>query len=137
MKKFLAMLALLCSVTANAQGPDFPISFVKVVPTPEGMFTHKGNQVTWHSTIPGLSFCVAYSAAHGTTIAAHVQGHLYSEDITHCMTTDGDGNASDLLTVDRSTKAGKGLVLATIILAGDQYTTITIPVQKLQFDFYY
>ena len=137
MKKILVFLAfMLLACVADAQ-TAFPISLVKIAPTPDGLLTHKGNEITWHSSVPGLSFCVAYSAVHGAAIAPHIQGHLYSEDITHCMVTDGDGNASDNVTVDRSTKEGKGLVLATIVLAGDQYSTVVIPMQKLQFDFLY
>lgn len=131
MKKFLTMLALLCSVTANAQGPDFPVTLAKVELEPSTTFQNEATRVTWHSTVPGLSFCVAYSALHGAFATTRSSGH--PSTYAHCLVSDRNGNATDVLIVGLNKSEGDGFVLANVVLAGDQFNTVVIPSKQIHF----
>jgi len=133
MKKLFAYVvsALICSFTVQAQAQTtFPITLLKTDVEPARFMFHSGTRLTWHSSIPGLSFCVAYGAAHGANMGPMQQGHLYTQDLTHCLVTDNNGNASDVIGIEL-TNGNNPIVLANLILVNNQVDTVVIPMQKI------
>jgi hypothetical protein len=125
----LVVLGCLSAVAAQAQ-TTFPIILLKTDIQPAGFMSHSGTLLTWHSSIPGLSFCVTYGAAHGADIGPMQQGHLYTNDITHCLVTDNNGNASDAIGIEME-GGSNPIVIANLILANNQINTVVIPMQKI------
>jgi len=133
MKKLFAYVvsALICLFAAHAQAQTtFPITLLKTDIAPAKFMSHSGTRLTWHSSIPGLSFCVAYGAAHGADMGPMQQGHLYTQDLTHCLVTDNNGNASDVIGIELA-NGNNPIVLANLILANNQIDTVVIPMQKI------
>jgi hypothetical protein len=129
--KTLVALGCLVAVATIAQAQTtFPITLLKTGIEPAGFMSNSGTRLTWHSSIPGLSFCVAYGAAHGANIGPMQQGHLYTEDITHCLVTDNNGNASDAIGVEMGS-GNNPIVIANLILVNNQVNTVIIPMNQI------
>lgn len=117
---FLRTLMVLLGASvglAQAQAPNpapapFPVVLAEtayVAPAPGLVLWGQDNgglRLTWHSTVPGLSFCVAYATARG----------LYADENNHCLVTDRNGNAVDTVRLGYARDVAD---LSNVVLVGN------------------
>jgi hypothetical protein len=150
LKPFLAAALAVCSMAAvgapaQSQGlplpplpvpplhPAFPVDLDHVARgTSGGLANAPGIRLTWRAMIPGLSFCVAYSTAHGASLAGTAPyGHLDSSDLTHCLIAGRDGTATDFVRIEDEDATQDPLLIATVVMVDDQVKTSAIRLAAL------
>jgi hypothetical protein len=84
--------------------------------------------VTFKADVPGLSFCVSYSAAHGASIRPRRTGvgHIHQDDLETCLTTGRDGLVSDSVRVAAG-KSPDALIIANVVLVDNRVNAEIIP----------
>lgn len=122
--------AVAAAVTSTAK-PSFPVKLEHIAVDTKSM--GGGLILTWRSTVPGLTYCVAYSATHGASFHGWLGGKDHQSDRDHCLTAGRDGTVTDTVPVevflpDREPDA---LLIANVVLVDNEVSTETIPLQKL------
>lgn len=98
---------------------SFPVTKVSGSVTP-GLGRKAGTvNITYRSTIPGLSFCIGYAGAHGAVIP-------YTSDGEHCVIAGRDGLVQDSVFVNIGSP--DALLIANIVLIDNRVSTETVPV---------
>jgi hypothetical protein len=136
MKRFLALLTFLFSLCASAQTTNSPITLTGTNQEPGGILSNPAMRLHWHGA-PGINFCIAYATIHGAGITARLGGRIDSGDMQHCLSTDRNGNASDVIALAHFKGEGDGLLMANIVMIDDKVYTIVIPPEKLFFTITY
>lgn len=113
-------------VSSAAQAP-FPVSLAKTAympPVPGIVLMGRddgGLRLTWRSTVPGLSFCVAYASARG----------LYTDLNHHCLVADRHGEAVDTVHLGYARNVADlsdVVLVANAILVNNRVSATVVPV---------
>ncbi|MEX3984039.1 hypothetical protein AB4Y45_34180 [Paraburkholderia sp. EG287A] len=118
------------SAVTSAEKPPFPVKLERV--TSDGQSYGGGLNLTWRSSVPGLTFCVAYASTHGADFHGWLGGKDHQSDREHCLSAGRDGTVTDTAPVEvwDLKRDPDALLIANVVLVDNEVSTETIPLQK-------
>lgn len=118
------------AAVTSAANPAFPVKLEHIAVDAKSM--GGGLNLTWRSAVPGLTFCVAYSATHGAGFHGWLGGKDHQSDREHCLSASRDGTVTDAVPVEvfDPQHAPDALLIANVVLVDNEVSTEAIPVAK-------
>lgn len=124
-----AVAAAPAETSPVASTPDmFPVHLQSYRTNIHDSWTFSLANLTFKSSVPGLSFCVTYGSTHGASIKPRLYGvgHISQGDLESCLTAGRDGLVSDTVRVEPG-KSADALLTANIVLVDNRASVETVP----------